>query len=304
MFFRISGNDIPAMSGKYPGDRFRHRVEPLRPAGIIRSLTTNGKVFYSGDITRRCGRNKQKRTRENRPPSQHGPFIDFPGYPIVLLDYECSSPRPDRLPRSCCGREHPDRLRVPVMEPVKSPFPYPRRLQWSLAVLGGAFACILILSPAAPSRADIYRWEDGQGTVHFTDDVTNIPSQYRKGSTLLIREAPSSISPTQTSPPSGGPHAPHSGSALGTAGTEKEETLSVEQEKEELVSRVEHQKAKIAAKEQHIRAVDAKRSLAINPLRNRIVDPADMELYTKYKEELPGDKKQLKELESLLESIK
>jgi Domain of unknown function (DUF4124) len=190
------------------------------------------------------------------------------------------------------------------MKPGKSPIPHPCRLRWPLAVFGGAIACILILSPAAPSRAEIYQWEDAQGTMHFTDDVTTIPSQYRKGSTLLIREAPSSISPTPAPPPSGGPQTPPPGSVRGALGTEQGETLSAEQEKEELAARVEQQKARIAAKEQHIRAVDAKRSLAVNPLRNRVVDPADMNLYVKYKEELPGDKEQLKKLESLLESVK
>jgi hypothetical protein len=190
------------------------------------------------------------------------------------------------------------------MEPKSSPFPYPRRLRWSLAVLGAAIFCILLLSSAVPSRADIYRWEDGQGTVHFTDDITNIPSQYRKNSTLLIREPPSSISPMQVSPPPEGPQATQSGNVRSTVNPEKEEALSAEQEREEIAAQVKHQKAKIAAKEQHIQAVDAKRSLAVNPLRNRVVDPADMELYNKYKEELPGDKEQLKELESLLDSIK
>jgi len=150
--------------------------------------------FYSGYITRRCGRNKPKRTRENHLPSLTGPSIDFPGYPNVLLGNECSCPHPGRLPRGRSGRDPPDRLHEPVMEPKPSPLAHPRRLRWSLAVMGGAIACILLLSSAAPSRADIYRWEDGQGTVHFTDDVTKIPSQYRKGSTLLIREPPSSIS--------------------------------------------------------------------------------------------------------------
>jgi hypothetical protein len=170
--------------------------------------------------------------------------------------------------------------------------------------MGGGIFCILLLTSASPSRADIYQWKDSQGTVHFTDDVTTIPSQYRKGSTLLIREPPSSISPTQVSPPPGGPQATPSGNVRGVVNPDKEEAPSSEQEKEEIVAQVKHQKAKIAAKEQHIQAVDAKRSLAVNPLRNRVVDPADMELYNKYKEELPGDKKQLKELESLLDSIK
>lgn len=190
------------------------------------------------------------------------------------------------------------------MKPEPSRFPLARRLRRSLAVLGWSAACILLLSLAAPSRADIYRWEDGQGTVHFTDDVTTIPPRYRKGATVLIREAPSSLSPTQASPPSGEPQDPHAGGVRGTVSGETEEALPAAQEKEELASRVEHQRAKIAAKEEHIRAVDAKRSLATNPLRNRFVDPEDMELYRKYKEELPADKEHLEDLESRLESIK
>ena len=53
-----------------------------------------------------------------------------------------------------------------------------------------------------------------------------------------------------------------------------------------------------------IRAVDEKRSLAVNPLRNRVVDPADLDLYEKYLAELPADKEMLKEFESRLEAIK
>ena len=181
------------------------------------------------------------------------------------------------------------------MDPKPSQIPLPRRLWRLRPVLGGAVACILLLSPAVPSLADIYRWEDGQGTVHFTDDVTSIPSRYRKSSTLLIREAPSSLSP---------PQAPPSDSVGETVSTEKKETLSAEQRKDELVSQVEQQRAKIAAKEQHIQAVDAKRSLAVNPLRNRFVDQADLDLYEKYQDELPADKEQMKALESRLESIK
>src|SRR3972149_1475715 len=86
-----------------------------------------------------------------------------------------------------------------------------------LALLGGAAFLLFLLSPPAPSRADIYRWEDSQGTVHFTDDITNIPSQYRKNSTLLIREAPSVVPPPQAAPPAGVPQAsppPHARPAL------------------------------------------------------------------------------------------
>lgn len=63
-------------------------------------------------------------------------------------------------------------------------------------------------------------------------------------------------------------------------------------------------KAKIIAKEQHMAAVDAKRSLANNPLRNRFVDQADLDLYEKYRAELPADKARLTDLESQLISIR
>ncbi len=171
----------------------------------------------------------------------------------------------------------------------------------SPAALAWAFSCLFLLFPPTASRGDIYRWEDSQGTVHFTDDVSTIPPQYRKKSSLLIREAPSVIPSPATSPPgerqpaapgSGGPSAEDS--SPGDAGNERED----------LVSRVEALKAKIIAKEQHMSAVDAKRSLATNPLRNRVVDQADLDLYEKYRTELPTDRALLKELESQVESAK
>ena len=170
----------------------------------------------------------------------------------------------------------------------------------TLVLLGGAAFLLFLLSPPAPSRADIYRWEDSQGTVHFTDDITNIPPQYRKNSTLLIREAPSFAPLPQAAPPAGIPQAsppPNAGPALSAQ-------EQAEREKEDLASQVEQLKAKIAAKETHISAVDAKRSLAVNPLRNRFVDQADLDLYDKYQSELPADRERLKELESRLTSRK
>jgi hypothetical protein len=59
-------------------------------------------------------------------------------------------------------------------------------------------------------------------------------------------------------------------------------------------------RAKIDAKERFLSAVDEKQSLATNPYRNRLVSPSDLELYGKYKEELPGDRERLKALDSRL----
>ncbi len=175
-----------------------------------------------------------------------------------------------------------------------------RLRRFPLAVLAGAFACLLLPLSSITSRADIYQWEDSQGTLHFTDDISTIPPPYRKKATQLIREGPSVISPLQSSPsPDGQPPAPPRG------GFSNEETArDAVREKEELASQVEQQKAKIAAKEKLIREVDEKRSLAVNPLRNRFVDPSDLDLYDKYRAELPGDKERLNEYESRLESIR
>ena len=183
--------------------------------------------------------------------------------------------------------------------PFRPRFVRPRR--FPLAVLAGAFACLLLPFSPSPSRADIYQWEDSQGTKHFTDDIATIPPPYRKKATKLIREAPSVISPLETSPPPGGEPP---GLPAGGLSNEEDTAREAVREKEELASQVEQQKAKIAAKEKHIREVDEKRSLAVNPLRNRLVDQADLDLYDKYLAELPGDKERLKETESRLESIK
>ncbi len=192
----------------------------------------------------------------------------------------------------------------PVIEAEPPPSRPARPGGFSLAILGAAVvACLLLLLSPAASRADIYQWEDNQGTMHFTDDETTIPAKYRKNSSRLIREAPSVISPEKASPSPGMKQAPLPGSARDGLSAGEEAAQEAARE-EELASLVEQQKAKIAAKEEHIRAVDAKRSLAVNPLRNRIVDQADMDLYDKYKDELPGDKERLRELESSLESIK
>lgn len=184
-------------------------------------------------------------------------------------------------------------------EPFRTLFPLPRLLRFALAA-ATALSLSFFFAPGI-SRADIYQWEDDQGTLHFTDDVSRIPPPYRKKATQLIREGPSVISPMRTSPP---PDRQESAPSAAGLPSKEVATQAPEREKEELVAQVEQQKAKISAKEEHIRAVDEKRSLAVNPLRNRVVDQADLDLYDKYLAELPSDKEKLKEMESLLESIK
>jgi hypothetical protein len=164
-----------------------------------------------------------------------------------------------------------------------------------------ALAAVLLALPFAPAaRADIYRWVDGGGVLHFTDDLSSIPSEYRGRHSVVIKEprrGGSPLPPSQAAPSRGlrageGWSVPPNGGETPDNGGD------------DFRSRIEQLKAKIAAKEKLIRYVDEKRSLAVNPLRNRVVDPGDLELYDKYKAELPADRAALQELESRLPDSK
>ena len=51
---------------------------------------------------------------------------------------------------------------------------------------------LLFLFVVAPSRsADLYRWEDERGVVHFSDNEHNIPQEFRESATTIKGLAPS-----------------------------------------------------------------------------------------------------------------
>lgn len=156
----------------------------------------------------------------------------------------------------------------------------------------------LLLACARPAAADIYRWVDEQGTIHFTDELSNVPPAARNSATLQLREAPDSggsLSVVGSPPlPSAGAESPPTSPGTSDSGSGRDF----------LLLRIEQLKAKIAAKERHVEAVDRKQSLALNPLRNRFVEEADLELYRKYKEELPADREELRALEEELSSVR
>jgi hypothetical protein len=164
------------------------------------------------------------------------------------------------------------------------------------------FLALGILACSAPplasqASADIYRWEDEGGVVHFTDDPSAIPQEY-KGKVREILKAPPaagrpSLSTMGAPVPSPGQSAPPGSSN----GEDSERSTFPPDDDATLIEKL---RAKIDAKERFIRDVDQKRSVAINPYRNRFVSPPDLELYGKYKDELPRDRELLKELESRL----
>ncbi len=153
----------------------------------------------------------------------------------------------------------------------------------------------------APASADIYRWEDESGVIHFTDDLSAVPGKYRGKAREILRTPPGTGQPSHSTmgPPSSPPGpslspAPSNGETIGTPLLPEDDDATL----------AEKLRAKIDAKERFLRAVDEKQSLSTNPYRNRFVSPPDLELYRKYKEELPGDRERLKDLDSRISPVK
>ncbi len=162
-----------------------------------------------------------------------------------------------------------------------------------ISAIAGTVALLATIS-FTEARADIFKWVDEQGIMHFTDDPSSIPASRRnQTATPFIKEPGASSVPETT------PVAP---SAIGSPPLAEPATASDSGENgtETLQREVEQLKAKISAKESLIQAVDAKRSLATNPLRNRNVSASDMDLYQKYQIELREDRDRLRLMEGRL----
>jgi hypothetical protein len=169
------------------------------------------------------------------------------------------------------------------------------------ALLSAVAMFILSLASTVPSLADIYRWEDESGVIHFTDDLSTIPAKYRRKAREIQKTPPGAGQPSLSTmgAPSSPPGPPFSQTP--SNGEPPDRPAIPEDDDATLAEKL---RAKIDAKERFIRGVDEKQSLATNPYRNRFVSPPDLELYRKYKEELPGDRERLKALESRLSPVR
>ncbi len=69
-------------------------------------------------------------------------------------------------------------------------------MRWTIALLMVMFACSF-------AQAEVYEWVDGQGVVHFTDQLDNVPASYREK--VKRRESVSgdkvNVAPTPAPPP-------------------------------------------------------------------------------------------------------
>jgi len=169
----------------------------------------------------------------------------------------------------------------------------------ALCLFGGMLAFSPLLAP--PASADIYRWEDESGVIHFTDDSSTIPAKYRRKSREILKTPPEAGKPSLST--MGAPPTPP-GPSVSPSPSNGESPDRPERTQDDDATLAEKLRAKIDAKERFLRAVDEKQSLATNPYRNRLVSPPDLELYKKYKGELPADRERLKELESRLAPVK
>lgn len=163
------------------------------------------------------------------------------------------------------------------------------------ALLPAAAILVLSLAFVVPSLADIYRWEDESGVIHFTDDLSTIPAKFRGKAREIQKTPPAAGKPSLST--MGAPSSPPgpSSSPGPSIGETLDRPLFPQDDDATLAEKL---RAKIDAKERFIRGVDEKQSLATNPYRNRNVSPSDLELYRKYKEELPADRERLKGLDS------
>lgn len=178
-----------------------------------------------------------------------------------------------------------------------------KRPSWPAILSIPLFLGILVLCAplVPPACADIYRWEDDAGVIHFTDNLSSVPAKYRKKAREIQKTPPAAGKPSVStmgapSPPPGTPPPPKpsGGETIGRPSPPPDDDAT----------QAEKLRAKIDAKERFLRAVDEKQSLATNPYRNRFVSPEDLELYRKYKEELPGDRERLMELDSRLSPVR
>ncbi|MDW7711473.1 MAG: TIGR02281 family clan AA aspartic protease [Deferrisomatales bacterium] len=78
---------------------------------------------------------------------------------------------------------------------ARLPVPAGRPADRCLARRGAAAAVALLLWAAAAAQAQIYRWTDEKGTVHFTDNLHSVPPDRRGQATALPEGEPHAAVP-------------------------------------------------------------------------------------------------------------
>ncbi len=160
---------------------------------------------------------------------------------------------------------------------------------------------IVFLSLMLPSfvLADIYRWTGSDGELHITDDLNNVPPEYRGQVTTMESE------PDVRDVRAGGVKAGN------VTGKNEEKVKDSEMELygdqplawwrltfKKLRSEIDSAKSELANKEQFIKVLRRGRRLGQHNM------PEDIETYYKYNEEAPLIKKRIRATERKLEDLK
>jgi hypothetical protein len=84
-------------------------------------------------------------------------------------------------------------------------------------------ASIVVIGGALPVRADIYVWRDSAGVSHYTNDIANVPPEYRGSAMTVAKDwvraepppesAPAPPNPAPASAPAAAPAASDGGAA-------------------------------------------------------------------------------------------
>jgi len=162
-----------------------------------------------------------------------------------------------------------------------------------MKVLGALIVAFVILF-ASGASADLYRWEDEDGTVYITDSMERVPQEYRAKarvyeSTPVEPDAPERPAMDSGAAPISGPDEPVNG---GRDDESWREAFSVKREQIASLS------ASIENKERFVETFEGGRRFG------QIFDDAKVEDYKRYKEELPKDRERLEKLKGELEKLK
>lgn len=162
------------------------------------------------------------------------------------------------------------------------------------------FIIIIMLLMPCKSLADIYKWVDEEGVIHFTDDISKIPLEYRKKAERKIipegkREAGAHYQPSEIEP-----------LEKKIEINQKSRAMSEEDWKsafERLSQQIRAGREEIERKKAFMREVERRRNMAFY-IPNRIVSDEDAELYEKYKKEVPEQEKRIEDLERQLTELR
>ena len=154
------------------------------------------------------------------------------------------------------------------------------------------FAVVFFLASGA--SADLYQWEDEEGTVYITDSMERVPQQYR--AKVRVYESTPVKEDAAEQPARESVGAPELGPAEGFYGGRAEEwwrqAFRVRQEQiADLASGIE-------TRQRFVETFEAGRRFG------QIFDADKVEAYNRYKEDLPKDRVRLKELEAELEKLR